>query len=122
MILVGGGVILFCLIYFFGRTIPLKTPVVPAPATASEATGLDINAILGASRQQLSPSLQSRLNQLEASVVRGDVKEQQIKVYKQLASFWRDSAHLLLPYAYYSGEAAKLENSQKNLTFAAQFL
>jgi cytochrome c-type biogenesis protein CcmH/NrfG len=38
-----------------------------------------------------------------------------------LAAFYRDTAHLLLPFAYYTGEAAKLENSEKSLTFAARF-
>jgi tetratricopeptide (TPR) repeat protein len=120
MILIGGGALLFCLIYFFGRTIPLKTN--SALATVEPAAkGIDINTILAASRQQLNSTQQSRLSQLEASVVRGDVKEQQIKVYKELAAFWRDSVHMALPYAWYIGESAKLENSQKNLTFAAQF-
>ena len=120
MILIGSGVILFCLAYFFGRTIPPKdktTPVAAVPAAGQ----LDIETILAASRQKLTPSQQAHVSQLEAAVVRGDVKDQQIKVFRQLAAFWRDSAHLLLPYAYYTANAAKLENSQKNLTFAAQF-
>ncbi len=120
MILIGGGAILFCLIYFFGRTIPLRKNTPPV-VTAPESKGIDINTILAASKQKLSASRQSRISQLEAAVVRGDVKEQQIKVYRQLAAFWKDSAQLLLPYAYYSAQAAELENSQKNLTFAAQF-
>lgn len=119
-ILVGSGVVLLCLIYFFGRTIPPTRTGKPATATADAAT-LDINTILAASRQKLTISQQEYISRLEAGVVRGDVKDQQIKVFRQLAAFWRDSAHALLPYAYYSGEAAKLENSQKNLTFAAQF-
>jgi tetratricopeptide (TPR) repeat protein len=120
LILVGSGVGLLCLIYFFGNTIPPKK----SPGTVATATGtkeISFNTILEASRQQLSPAQQAAVAQLETAVVRGDVKEQQIKVYKQLASFWKDSAHLLLPYAYYSAQAAKLENSQKSLTFAAQF-
>lgn len=56
---------------------------------------------------------------METAVVRGNVKEQQIKVYYQLANFWKDSAQSFLPAAYYTGEAAKLENLEKNLTFAA---
>jgi tetratricopeptide (TPR) repeat protein len=120
LILVGSGVGLLCLIYFFGKTIPPKKN----PGTVAAATGtkeISFNTILEASKQQLSPALQAHVAQLETAVVRGDVKEQQVKVYKQLAEFWKDSAHLLLPYAYYSGQAAKLENSQKSLTFAAQF-
>ena len=38
-----------------------------------------------------------------------------------MANFWRDSAHMLLPYAYYTGMASKLENSEKSLTFAAHY-
>ena len=120
-ILVGSGAVLLCLIYFFGRTTPSKKNS-SAPTASVNSRQLDINAILTASRQQLTPSQQEYITQLEAAVVRGDVKEQQIKVYRQLANFWRDSAHLLLPYAYYSSEAAKLENTQKSLTFAAQYL
>jgi thioredoxin-like negative regulator of GroEL len=56
---------------------------------------------------------------LENSVKRGDVKNQQFKVYRTLASFWGDSVRLFEPYAYYTAEAAKLENSEKSLTFAA---
>jgi len=120
LILVGSGVVLLCLIYFFGQTIPpKKNPGAVAAATGSKE--IDFNNILEASKKQLSPALQAQVAQLETAVVRGDVKDQQIKVYKQLANFWKDSAHLLLPYAYYSAEAAKLENSQKSLTFAAQF-
>ncbi|AXY76306.1 hypothetical protein D3H65_20930 [Paraflavitalea soli] len=119
MILVGSGVILLCLVYFFGRTIPPKDKTIPAaPAAAGQ---LDIETILAASRQKLTPSQQAQVSKLETAVVRGDVKDQQIKVFRQLAEFWRDSAHLLLPYAWYTAKAAKLENSQKNLTFAAQF-
>lgn len=119
MILVGSGVILLCLVYFFGRTIPPKDKTMPAATPA--AGQLDIETILAASRQKLTPSQQAYVSKLETAVVRGDVKDQQIKVFRQLADFWRDSAHLLLPYAWYTAKAAKLENSQKNLTFAAQF-
>jgi tetratricopeptide (TPR) repeat protein len=123
LILISSGVGLLCLIYFFGKTIPpKKNPGAVAAATGATGTKeISIKTILDASRQQLTPAQQAFVAQMEAGVVRGDVKEQQIKVYKQLAAFWKDSAHLLLPYAYYSAEAAKLENSQKSLTFAAQF-
>lgn len=76
---------------------------------------------MAAAKQQLTTDQQAQVNQLEAAVVRGDVKEQQIKVYRQIASFWKDSAHMLLPFAYYSGLASKLENSEKSLTFAAHY-
>lgn len=123
-ILIGSGVILFCLIYFFGQTVPPKAKASatgkPAqPAAVSQQ--VDINNILASAKKELTASQLSTVNRLESGVVRGDVKEQQIRVYRQLAAFWRDSAHLLLPYVYYTGEASKLENSEKSLTFAAHY-
>jgi tetratricopeptide (TPR) repeat protein len=124
LILIGSGVGLFCLIYFFGQTIPPKSTTPPpaeAGAPGNKPETIDIKAILASSKEQLTPSQQAFVSHVESAVVRGDVKDQQIKVYKQLAAFWRDSAHLLLPYAYYSGMASKLENSEKSLTFAAHY-
>ena len=121
LVLVGSGVVLFCLIFFFGRTVPNKKPVSAAPSTQESAGQFDIHSAITSAKQQLTPSQQERVTQLESAVVRGNVKEQQTKVYYQLAAFWKDSAHALLPYAYYTAEAAKLENSEKSLTFAAHF-
>jgi tetratricopeptide (TPR) repeat protein len=120
LILIAGATVLLCVIYFFGRTIP---PPIPLTSVASEIkkSDFDIDKVLQASKAQLTPALQGHVAELESAVVRGNVKEQQAKVYKQLATLYKDSAHLLLPFAYYTGEAAKLENSEKSLTFAARF-
>ena len=118
LLLLAGATVLFCVIYFFGKTTPPKED--SAPVAAADST-YNIQKVLEASRSQLTADQRSRLAQLENSVVRGNVREQKADVYKQIAEFYRDSAHLLLPYAYYTGEAAKLENSEKSLTFAARF-
>ncbi len=82
---------------------------------------LDIKTILNAGKTKLSPARLAYVNRLENAVVRGDVKDQQIAIDQQLAGFWRDSVENgFLPSAYYTAEAAKLENSEKSLTFAAQ--
>jgi len=82
---------------------------------------INIQEILQASKSKLKPDQISYVNRLENSVVRGDVKEQQLKAYRQLSSFWKDSvSNGFLPFAYYISQIAKLENSEKNLTFAAQ--
>ena len=118
LLLLAGATVLFCVIYFFGKTTPPKNDSGPVAAADSS---YNIQKVLEASRTQLTADQRSRLAQLENSVVRGNVREQKADVYKQIAAFYRDSAHLLLPYAYYTGEAAKLENSEKSLTFAARF-
>ena len=80
---------------------------------------MSFDLILAASKQRLSSSQLERVQQLEHSVIRGDIKAQKLQSYTQLASFWRDSARAFLPAAYYTAEAAKLENIEKKLTFAA---
>ncbi len=125
-ILIGSGVVLFCLIYFFGNTIPpVKKPTASnaaqAPAQGQSSEKVDFQSILASSKKELTEAQLSYINKLETGIVRGDVKDQQIKVYQKLAAFWRDTAHSLLPYLYYTGEASKLENSEKSLTFAAHY-
>ncbi|MGH2564180.1 MAG: tetratricopeptide repeat protein [Ginsengibacter sp.] len=62
------------------------------------------------------------MSKIENSISRGDVKNQSEKQLTQLANFWKDSARIFPPYAYYLSEAAKLDNSEKNLTFAARLI
>ncbi|MBV9989285.1 MAG: tetratricopeptide repeat protein [Chitinophagaceae bacterium] len=123
-ILVSSGVIACLLLLFFGRTVPPNKPATPAVSSQDhEHQAISFDAILTQARQKISPEQALRLTRLENSISRGDVKEQQIHVYHQLARFWADSAHVFETYAWYTGEAAKLENSEKSLTFAAhQFL
>ena len=118
LFLLAGATLLFCVVYFFGKTTPPKKNTA---AAGSPDSTYNIQKVLEASRSQLTVDQRSRLAQLENSVVRGNVREQKAEVFKQIASFYRDTAHLLVPFAYYTGEAAKLENSEKSLTFAARF-
>ena len=117
-------------IYIFGRTTPKKKA-----STTSEnvqhgpndghdhgpiQATITIDTILNLAKKELTNEQVVRLNTLENSISRGDVKEQQLHVYHQLARFWADSARVFEPYAWYKAEAARLENSEKNLTFAAR--
>jgi tetratricopeptide (TPR) repeat protein len=122
IILVAAGASLLIVLYFFGNTAPSpKKPALVKDQGASVGKTIDFQQILQASKSRLSPQQQAYVNQLENSVVRGDVKNQQMHVDQQLASFWKDSAQqAFLPYAYYTAQAAKLESSEKSLTFAAQ--
>ncbi len=118
--MVGGGLVVFILLFAFGKTIP------PHKADSAVSTGkspvnqsIKFEDLLAKAKERISPEQVIRLGKLENAVVRGDVKEQQIHVYHQLARFWADSAHVFEPFAFYTAEEAKLENSEKNLTFAA---
>jgi len=121
LILVGGGFILLVLLYFFGQTVPPKKDGASMQqAGANVQQTIQFKDILANAKQKLNAEQNQRLVSLENAVTRGDVKDQQLHVYHQLARFWKDSAHIFEPYAYYTAEAAKLDNSEKSLTFAAQ--
>ncbi|MES2004491.1 MAG: tetratricopeptide repeat protein [Bacteroidota bacterium] len=119
-LLVGFALVLFVLLYFFGKTTPPKKPELANSGTqTAEHQSIKFDDLLVKAKEKISAAQSERLMQLENAVKRGDVKDQQLHVYHQLARFWADSAHIFEPYAYYTGEAAKLENSEKSLTFAA---
>jgi tetratricopeptide (TPR) repeat protein len=121
VIVAGTGIAVLIVVYFFAHTVPTQKKTSPAPASEAAVQSLDIKTILDAGKSKMNPSLLEKVNRLENAVVRGDVKNQQIEADRQLAAFWKDSVQNgFLPYAYYTAEAAKLENSEKSLTFAAQ--
>jgi tetratricopeptide (TPR) repeat protein len=120
LILVSGGLLLFIALFFFGKTVPLRAKTEKPIQQAQSPQALTTEILLAEAKKHLPIQQQEKLLSLENSVIRGDVKEQQLHVYHQLARFWKDSAKIAELYAYYTGEAAKLDNSEKSLTFAAQ--
>ena len=112
------ALILVSSLYFFGRTVTKNKPVDTAQAESPGNT-VSTDSILAQAKRKLSSEKLIRLNSLENSISRGDVKEQKLKVDRQLAVFWADSVQVFEPYAWYEAEAARLENSEKSLTFAA---
>lgn len=122
------AMLLVAAIYAFGKKVPPKKNIIAANVEHSENDGHDhgpvsaisIDTILLTAKKQLNPEQIIRLNTLENSISRGDVKAQQLTVYHQLSHFWGDSARIFEPYAWYEAEAARLENSEKTLTFAAR--
>jgi tetratricopeptide (TPR) repeat protein len=102
------------------RKLSAATPVSPQ----KHNDGLSTDSILYYAKQNLPPAQVARLTSLENSIVRGDVAEQKLHLMHQLAKYWSDSARKFTPmawypYAYYTAEAARLENSEKSLSFAA---
>ena len=100
---------------FFGN----KARVAHAPITPTQTEALSLDSILYHAKEPLTEAQGTRLAQLENSISRGDVTSQKIHIYHELAKFWRDSARVFAPFAWYTAEAARLENSEKSLTFAA---
>lgn len=123
LILLGGGLLVLSSLLFFGKTVAKKDSTLAKTAgNKPSAQAFDIVKYISESKKKLSVSQLNYVNKLENGISRGDVKEQQIKVYNQLASFWDDSLHEHELHLFYISESAKLVNSEKNLTFAAQMI
>ncbi|HEX2533726.1 MAG TPA: tetratricopeptide repeat protein, partial [Chitinophagaceae bacterium] len=123
------GVGIFLVLFLFIATqqqlFGTRKQTAIAAAAAPAASTFRIDQHIAHVKEHLKPEQVTRLSLLENSITRGDVSEQKLHVYHQLARFWQDTGRLaepdewFEPYAWYSGEAARLENSEKSLTFAA---
>src|ERR1700761_1822524 len=103
----GTGVLLLLALYLFGQTVPpRKKPDAAAAGAPVEpiVKSIGLQDILQASQSKLTPSQLAYVQRLQQSVVRGDVKAQQLNADHLLANFWQDSVQDgFLLYAYYTG-------------------
>ena len=123
LILLGGGVFIVCSLLFFGTTVAKKdAAILPAVGNPAAAPAFSIENYLQDAKKKISLSQLNYVNQLENGISRGDVKDQQISVYNRLATFWDDSVHQHELHNFYTSQSAKLVNTEKSLTFAAQLI
>ena len=116
-------------IYLFGRTVPVKKDTLQREASAEDNHSthedqptITIDTILLLAKKQLSSQQMTTLAKLEEKQKKAAEAGtgEQVHVYHQLSRFWADSAQVFEPFAWFTAEAARLENSEKNLTFAAR--
>jgi tetratricopeptide (TPR) repeat protein len=125
LITITAAAVLTAGIYFGLRTVPENRAVakneIHSPDDGhNHAASLTIDTFLAIGKKQLTAGQAAHISQLENSISRGAVKDQQVHVYHELARFWADSVNMFEPYAWYTAEASRLENSEKSLTFAAR--
>lgn len=118
-ILIFSSIVLVLILFFFGKTTkPAKQNLLTE--TTKTATTDVLTAIISQSKQKLTIQQSNSFSQLEKKLAATTINDDKIHIYHQLATFWKDSATVFELYAFYTAEAAKLDNSEKNLTFAAQ--
>lgn len=120
LITVAAGIILVVVLFVFGKTTREPTQSLQEKDTVHGEKSFDIETFITDFKKSISPSRAVTLSKMENGISRGDVVSQQIKAYQSLAAYWKDSLNSFEPYAYYISAAAKLDNSEKNLTFAAR--
>lgn len=102
----------------FGNHPKVSATAAPAMAAATHTDELTIDSILLQVQGRLTPQQKARLNVLEERL-KGAAPEEKRHLNHQLARIWHDSLKMWEPYAWYTAEAARLENSENSLTFAA---
>jgi tetratricopeptide (TPR) repeat protein len=126
LILALAGISLVVLIYFFGQFKPEKVksgnmpPMQQMMGEGAAPTGLSTDTLLIQAKAKLGSNQLSKIEALENQAKNGTDKNAQLAAYHKITHFWRDSAQIFEPYAWYEAEAARLENSEKSLTFAAR--
>ena len=88
-------------------------------ASNEQPSQFDINTYINQLKKDLTPSQSAYLTSLEDALTRGDLVTQKKQNFQAMSDFWKDSVRSFLPFIYFYGEKAKLENSEKSLNFAA---
>ena len=87
---------------------------------SSAVKAFDVLQFIALEKAKLSTSQTLTVSKLETDLISSSDLPDQIKANEALAAFWKDSAKSFEPYAFYISEGSKLDNSEKNLTFAAR--
>lgn len=106
------------ILFYFGKT---TTETKPVQQTKPEASNqFDVQQFILQEKQKLTPELSKSITDIENAYLQTADNSQKLIGLNTAANFWKDTAQNFKLYAFYNSEAAKLDNSEKNLTFAAQ--
>ncbi len=120
LILIISCIFLVFVVFFFGRTTPIKKESAATEKTKETVKQFDIEQFKNTEKEKLSAENAILVSKLENNITRGDIVSEKIKANEALANFWKDSAKCFELYAFYTSATSKLVNSEKNLTFAAR--
>ena len=120
VILALGGVVLLFFLFFFGKTVE-KTPQTQAEISNRGVAIFDIHAAIQMATHNLTAQQQAFVSNLQDEVSKSDTSHQ-IKYLESLEQFWKDTVGNIPTYEFYLSQESKLVNSEKSLTFAAQFI
>lgn len=120
LILISAGIALLIALFLFGRTTSNKSLAAAEKTEKSSVKAFDIEQYIGLEKAKLTPNQYIIANKLANNLIAANSAVNKIEANQALAAFWKDSAKSFEPYAFYISEGSKLDNSEKNLTFAAR--
>jgi len=83
-------------------------------------SSFSIDSAIANATSALSKSNIESINNLKAELSKTKEPSQKAHVFHQLSRFWKETGKSFIPFAWYTAEGARLENSEKNLNFAGQ--
>lgn len=119
-ILIGLGIALMVTLWFLPSAPPAKA--VKPMQTEAGPEKVTLNLILTEIKKSIPVSQAAFIDAEQAKVAKSTKKEDSLLYQKVLLQYCKDSIHSFLLGSYYLKNVALLENSEKNLTFAAQLI
>jgi len=121
LILAGIGLSLVFILFVFGRFVPEKEKVSkPTIATTASANSFSIDSARSSAEKNISDQFNLALKNLEQKLRSASTLAAQLAAYHELAHFWSEKVNFFELYAWNEALAARLENSEKSLNFAAR--
>lgn len=110
------------LLFVFGRFVPEKEKLTKAEsgAAAPAVSSFSIDSARSSVEKSLTGELNLSLKNLEQKLKAASTSAMQLAAYHELAHFWSEEFQFFELYAWNEALAARLENSEKSLTFAAR--
>ena len=118
VIVIGVGLLISTALFLWGKTS--EKPKMMDQGLQKPIKQLDFQSFISNKKESISFESKQFLTELEASLEKNNTLPEKISTLTKIADFWKDSANSPEIYCFYLSEAAKLDNSEKNLTFAAQ--
>ncbi len=112
------GIFAVVLLFYFGKTTSSRQKDIPD--FPKKVQSFDIQKFIDSEKSKQVEFVQKAIGGLEKNInENADITEKVAAIFS-LANYYKDSVKLPEAYLYFISEAAKLDNSEKNLTFAAQ--
>lgn len=113
------GLLLIASLFWFGKTSEPKKEIAASKNTPA-VKSFDIQEFIKGETFKLSATAFKKNQELLQALNNSTELKDQIRLNSELANFWKDSVKQAEIFSFYVSEASKLDNSEKNLTFAAQ--
>ena len=104
-------------IFFLGNTTFPKKKLI-----AEQKNSVNLTSLINETEAKFTPKQEEHFHHLEADLANATTDSAKIAANGELASFFENSVESEELAAFYFAEKVKLENSEKNLTFAANLI